>query len=181
MGFCPVLKTLSEANLREKVSQIELPFLLWLAMLYEQMQPSGYQAGYLPNPSLWSWEQSPIALCGPLQMPNLQRPKRASGEEWDVLAPLKKLRLSEIPNFEAEADMAVDADAESRMTRQPSGSPNAMKLDSDGETIDPPPETKDKDAQERRARIQQRAWEEMRRYRQALRNCESGMMIRDCA
>ena len=117
-------------------------------------------------------------------MPNLQRPKRASGEEWDVLAPLKKLRLSEIPNFEAEADMAVDADAESRMTRHPSGSPNAMKLDSDGETIDPPPETKDKDdkdAQERRARIQQRAWEEMRRYRQALRNCESGMMIRDCA
>ena len=173
-----MLKTLSEANLRNK-SQIETISLV-TAMLYEQMQPSGYQGGYLPNPSLWSWEQSHIALCGPLQMPNLQRPKRASGEEWDVLAPLKKLRLSEIPNFEAEADMAVDADAESRH-RHPSGSPNAMKLDSDGETTDPPPETKDKDAQERRARIQQRAWDEMRRYRQALRNCESGVVVRDCA
>ncbi|CAK9004507.1 unnamed protein product [Durusdinium trenchii] len=36
-------------------------------------------------------------------------------------------------------------------------------------------------SQERRARIQQRAWDEMQRYRQALRNCEAGLAIRHCA
>ena len=147
-------------------------------MLYEPMsQPCGYEGGYLHGPGLW-WEQTrPISPCGSQVPLPTERPKRGSevSEEWDVLAPLKKLRLTEM---QAE-DMAVDDAERSHVC---SGSPTAMTDSEDahgGSQRDV--KTGTETLQERRAKIQQRAWEEMQKYRQALRNCEGGMVIRDCA
>ena len=152
-------------------------------MLYEPMsqpQPCGYEGGYLHGPG-WSFEQS--HLCGSQVPLPTERPKRGSevSEEWDVLAPLKKLRLTETPPLPEAEDMAVD-DAE--RNSGPSCSPTAMTDSEDAHGSSNPfakQGSKTETLQERRAKIQQRAWEEMRKYRQALRNCEGGMVIRDCA
>lgn len=158
-------------------------------MLYEPMsQPSGYEGGYLHGPGLWSWEQTHVSLCGSqIPLPS-ERPKRGSeaSEEWDVLVPLKKLRLTEAPLCETE-EMAIDDADRNSDARCPVGSPSAMTDSedaprcSDQQQGDAKPSGQGETSQERRAKIQQRAWEEMRKYRQALRNCESGMVIRDCA
>ena len=95
--------------------------------------------------------------------------------------PLKKLRLTETPPLPEAEDMAVD-DAE--RNSGPSGSPTAMTDSEDAHGSSNPfakQGSQTETLQERRAKIQQRAWEEMRKYRQALRNCEGGIVIRDCA
>mmetsp|Transcript_30271 Transcript_30271/g.37127 ORF Transcript_30271/g.37127 Transcript_30271/m.37127 type:complete len:149 (+) Transcript_30271:100-546(+) len=147
-------------------------------MLYEPMsQPSGYAGGYLHGPSLWSWETH-SSISSQIPLPT-ERPKRGSevSEDWDVLAPMKKLRLTEALPVQTE-DMAVD-DAE---RSPPASSPSAMTDSEDArkDAAETKTGSRGDASQERRAKIQQRALEEMRKYRQALRNCESGMVIRDC-
>ncbi|CAK9004505.1 unnamed protein product [Durusdinium trenchii] len=125
-------------------------------------------------------------------LPLHQRPKRiAEAGNGDVLPQLKKLRLSE----GEDGDMLVDTEdsvvfVENFWKGHSYGPSGGRNWQSQAEATDrsasqdskPSDEGSRGDAsQERRARIQQRAWDEMQRYRQALRNCEAGLAIRHCA
>ncbi|CAK9004509.1 unnamed protein product [Durusdinium trenchii] len=144
-------------------------------------------------------------------LPLHQRPKRiAEAGNGDVLPQLKKLRLSEgedgdmlvdtedsvvfVENFwkgpRTQRLSSICVVTLSKCFRHSYGPSGGRNWQSQAEATDrsasqdskPSDEGSRGDAsQERRARIQQRAWDEMQRYRQALRNCEAGLAIRHCA
>ncbi|CAJ1381304.1 unnamed protein product [Effrenium voratum] len=157
---------------------------------------SGYP-GVCGLPSTWSWELKYPKRPGTLEVSQI-----SEAGDWNVLAPkLKRLRLTEASqHYPSDCDMEsvepadvflcspgteLGRDVNVQMSSAncwPSvGTASAGGTTTSLRTCQDAGAAKGSGAsQEWRAQIHQRALEEMRRYRQALRNCEVGVTVRQC-